>query len=182
MQAAGGAVGSDDDEDDGQEVQAGATGLVAARHTRACRPLPWMGKPLGHALLPPPGATSGAEEPAGVLQLIEGGQVVLHSMDAKSGKQPLVWSPDFQAQQTVTCTFACYVRGTHGGTSGSGATLSALRAVGQGVAVASGPGPMSAALSAGTAAKVSRTAGGTVYCTGALALIHCAGTVCMTKL
>mmetsp|Transcript_6499 Transcript_6499/g.17391 ORF Transcript_6499/g.17391 Transcript_6499/m.17391 type:complete len:1876 (-) Transcript_6499:608-6235(-) len=89
--------------------------------------MPWFGTPLGYATVPRPGNVSGTEEPAAIVQLLDGGRLVVHSMD---GSKPTVFTMPFQSLQGVSTTGACLVPSTHAPFRQiTSLTLSAMREV-----------------------------------------------------
>ena len=59
----------------------------------AAQPLPWFGTIDGYALVPPPGSLGAVDDPAAIIVLTEGGQLMVH--DLKTGA-PVPLSLPFQ--------------------------------------------------------------------------------------
>ncbi|GLC57475.1 hypothetical protein PLESTB_001231000 [Pleodorina starrii] len=93
----------------------GAGGRAAARRRRrrsvtarrapkrAPYKLPWFGHLIGFSLVVDGGCVTGYEAPSAVLQLVEGGQLVLYYLQ---DEQPLMVAPYFQQRTAITVTEA----------------------------------------------------------------------------
>ncbi|GAX80417.1 hypothetical protein CEUSTIGMA_g7856.t1 [Chlamydomonas eustigma] len=67
--------------------------------------LPWVGHILGLSLLPPPGSLAGNEDPIGIIQLLEGGQVALQNPDG--GEDVAIFTPPLQAATQAPTKIVC---------------------------------------------------------------------------
>ncbi|GIL71386.1 hypothetical protein Vretifemale_1949 [Volvox reticuliferus] len=104
------------------------TGAAARlRSKRALIRLPWFGHLIGFALVADGDYVTGYEPSAAVLQLVEGGQLVLYHLQ---DEQPHMVSPYFQQRSSITVTEAPLVP-VHrpAGCSTSAITLTSLRKV-----------------------------------------------------
>ncbi|KXZ44048.1 SNR7/TML1 protein [Gonium pectorale] len=164
---------SEDSEAEGNARARARQGARARARAAARKPkqgptrLPWFGHIIGFCLVAEGGNVSGYEAPAAVLQLVEGGQLVLQELRSQ---QPIMLTPRFQQRTHVTVTEAPMVP-IHrpSGSSPSAISLAALRKVADEAASEeerldpSGLG----AFSCGTPpAPPSDASWGLVYCTG----------------
>ncbi|KAG2431284.1 hypothetical protein HYH02_013415 [Chlamydomonas schloesseri] len=106
-----------DEEDDDDEAaarrarrrrRAAAKRQAQGRKDKAPSPLklPWFGHLIGFTLVSQGGAVTGYEDPVAVLQLVEGGQLVLFDLAAKA---PANMTPLFQQRTGVSVTEAALV-------------------------------------------------------------------------
>ncbi|GFR40026.1 hypothetical protein Agub_g561, partial [Astrephomene gubernaculifera] len=116
---AGGSGGEEEDQEEEEEeeedVDAGreaehrrrrkhrAVASPGKRRGRGPVKLPWFGHVIGFGLVVDGGVVTGYEPPSGVLQLVEGGQLVLYSL---SRQQPRVLTPPLQRRAAITATEA----------------------------------------------------------------------------
>ncbi|KAG2484014.1 hypothetical protein HYH03_017181 [Edaphochlamys debaryana] len=116
-------------EEEGEDEEAAERRRKARRRSKRPRrvKLPWFGPIIGFSLVTQGGNINGYEDPCAVLELVEGGQLVLYHLGSR---QPSAVGPAFQQRTTISVAEAPLVPVRRpSGAPAAAITLSGLRRV-----------------------------------------------------